>query len=158
MYALAARRSHHGFLEECKWINLTWTPDTMSHRWSLKNILDDVGRETHFSVPAIWWIKKTKVWDYNLRKNLHLAPSRNIIFIFYEAFFITPPQHTLYITHYEPQAAMLWCASQGLAAFPWVAQQHWQKRVQSCPVPVALCFVQGKHAANVAPRDTKALY
>lgn len=91
-------------------------------------------------------------------ENTSLAPSRNIIFIFYEAFFITTSQHTLYITHYGPQAAVLWCASCGLAAFPPVAQQHWQKHMQSRPVPVALRFVQGKHAANVAPRDTKVFY
>lgn len=53
MSALAGKRSHHGFLEEQKGINLTWTPDTMSHKWSLKNILDDVSRETNFSVPGI---------------------------------------------------------------------------------------------------------
>lgn len=53
MYALAARRSHHGFLEEQKGINLTWTPDTMSHKWSLKNILDDVSTESNFSVLGI---------------------------------------------------------------------------------------------------------
>lgn len=102
--------------------------------------------------------QKDKVLGLQPEKNISLAPSRITIFIFYEAFFITPPQHTLYIIRYEPQAPVLWCASHGLAAFSPVAQQHWQKYVRSHPVPVALSFAQGKHAADVAPRDPKVLY
>lgn len=67
-HAVTERRSHHGFLEEQKRINLTWIPDTMPHKWSLKSILDNVQRETNLSVPTIWWINKMKVWDSNLRK------------------------------------------------------------------------------------------
>jgi len=50
--------------------------------------------------------QKDKGLGLQAEKKTSLAPSRNIIFIFYEAFFITPPQHMLYITHYEPQAAV----------------------------------------------------
>lgn len=50
--------------------------------------------------------QKDKVLGLQPEKKTSLVPSRNIIFIFYEGFLITPPQHTLYTTRYKPQAAM----------------------------------------------------
>lgn len=157
MYALAARRSVTSRISRGVERNKSHL-DTR-HHVSQREFTEHTGwceqRNSFFS-PHHLMNQKDKDLGLQPEKKTSLVPSRNIIFIFYKAFFITAPQHTLYITRYEPQAAVPQCASHGLAAFPAVAQQHWQKHTQNCPV--ALHFAQGKHAANVAPRDTKDLY